>query len=358
MPEATKLRLQKTLTNHMSPPPISPLISIVVPCWNIENYISKCIVSILNQSYKNLEIIFVDDKSTDSTISIIKSFASNEKRIRIIERETNGGLGECRNSGILAATGELITFVDGDDELAPNTYEEVIKHYDPTIDVYWFGTRIIYDNNHNHEFKESDLNYYTIKHSGLYSISPEHLTEYDCSAWNKVYKRSLINNDFLFQGRYFEDACFFMRFFALPRNIFFINKQLYIYHRRTSSIMSNTFAKKEGYAIHHIYILDSIRNFWINSNLLPKHRKSFQRIVLDFFRFAYRFSPAYDRARVVNEMAVRLRQWDIGSEISPLLDEIRLGKYEIIFGTSKHLSFFAKIKLFLGFNNRKRRASI
>lgn len=122
-----------------------------------------------------------------------------------------------------------------------------------------------------------------------------------------------------------------MKFFAFPRKIFFIKKELYIYYRRQSSIMANTFQKKEGVAIHHLYILDDLYDFWTKKGLLPENRIEFQKIVLSFFSFAYKFSPTFERARVVSEMISRLRKWNIGFESSPILDYLYNGKYFISF---------------------------
>lgn len=91
--------------------------------------ISKCIDSLLTQTYKNLELIFLNDYSTDLTSEILESYSSRDSRIKIIHRKHNGGRSECRNTGILSASGELITFVDSADTLEPNAYEEVIRNY-------------------------------------------------------------------------------------------------------------------------------------------------------------------------------------------------------------------------------------
>lgn len=319
-----------------NPPPstnsstTSPLISVVVACWNVEKYISKCIDSLLAQSYKNLELILVDDCSTDLTAEILDSYSSRDSRIQVIHRRQNGGLGECRNTGILLANGELITFVDGDDTLEANAYEEVIKHYSQSIDVYWIGINVIYES--HHELQASDQNYYAIRHSGIHTISLDNLLDYDCSCCNKVFNRNKTKKDLIFSGKYYEDACFYMKFFAIPRKIYFIPKKLYNYYRHPISIMANTFNKKSNLALYHLFILDDIREFWLNNNLLPSYRLAFQRIISSFFRFAYKNSPAFERARVVSEIVTRLRKWNIGCEMDPILGHLQKGEYTITFG--------------------------
>lgn len=102
-------------------------ISVIIPCYNVEKYIEKCIDSILNQSFCNLEIILVDDCSTDGTWNLIKKYEGKYKNIRCIQNETNSGAGYSRNNGLQVAKYDLISFVDSDDYLEDNYYEEMLK---------------------------------------------------------------------------------------------------------------------------------------------------------------------------------------------------------------------------------------
>jgi len=101
-----------------------PRISVVVPVYNVEKYLERCVDSIKNQTFKDLEIILVDDGSKDSSGRMCDELKETDKRIRVIH-QANGGLGNARNSGLKAATGEYISFVDSDDYLALNTYEKL-----------------------------------------------------------------------------------------------------------------------------------------------------------------------------------------------------------------------------------------
>ena len=99
-----------------------PLISIIVPIYNIAEYASECIQSLINQTYKNIEIILVDDGSTDHSPVICDEFAEQDERIKVIHKR-NGGLSDARNAGLDVATGEYIGFVDGDDWVDEDMYE-------------------------------------------------------------------------------------------------------------------------------------------------------------------------------------------------------------------------------------------
>lgn len=102
------------------------MISVIVPIYNIQEYLPQCIDSIINQTYTELEIILVDDGSTDSGGSICDEYALNDSRVKVIHKK-NGGLVSARKAGIRAAHGEYITFVDGDDWIERDTYQKYLK---------------------------------------------------------------------------------------------------------------------------------------------------------------------------------------------------------------------------------------
>ena len=104
-------------------------ISVIVPVYNVESYLARCVDSILAQTYQNLEIILVNDGSRDASGSICDAYAQKDSRITVIHKE-NGGLSSARNAGIDAASGEYLTFVDSDDWIEPQTYE-------------WMGVQIV-----------------------------------------------------------------------------------------------------------------------------------------------------------------------------------------------------------------------
>ena len=165
-------------------------ISVVVPIYKVEKYIHKCIQSILAQTYKNLEIILVDDGSPDRCGAICDSYAKEDPRIKVIHKQ-NGGLSDARNAGIDAAEGGFIGFVDSDDYIAPQMYEQLIKQlvkYNADIAV---CKSISVKENQEAVFTDSD----TVR---VYEDNAARAMIYDndftVNAWNKLYRSKLFNN--------------------------------------------------------------------------------------------------------------------------------------------------------------------
>lgn len=305
-----------------------PLISVIICAYNVDKYIEKCIRSVINQSYRNLEIICVDDFSTDKTNDILHKYKLIDSRFKVISHTSNRGLSEARNSGIKHAKGDFISFIDGDDEIKLDTFEKLIPHFaDKTIDVVWFGMEIIYEA--QQQLKNSDANYYNVKHEGAGTITLEQLLDYDCSCCNKIFRRKLLTDNLMFHGRHYEDALFYMKFFAKSRKIFFVKEKYYIYYRHPVSIMSSTMNGKEGLSINHLFILDDLYKFWIEEKLLPNNNIVFNKIFAAYFWFAYRYCLPYERAWVIFEASKRLRAWDTGPYADPALRSLYDGSYEI-----------------------------
>src|SRR3954447_16249370 len=108
-----------------------PRVSVVVPIYNVEDYLAECLESLAAQTFEDLEVIMVDDGSTDGSAAIAESFAARDPRFKLVRR-VNGGLSAARNTGIEAATGEFLAFVDSDDLVAPDAYEKLVGTLDKT----------------------------------------------------------------------------------------------------------------------------------------------------------------------------------------------------------------------------------
>lgn len=168
-----------------------PLISIIIPAYNIENYIAKCLDSLLNQTYKNLEIIVVDDGSSDNTGKIIDDYACKYNNIKAIHKK-NGGVSAARNSGIEVANGDYIGFVDGDDTIDEEMFEVLIDNaikYD--ADISHCGYKMVFPSRIDYYYNteivvEQDNNLGLIDLLTGSRVEP--------GLWNKLYKKDLFND--------------------------------------------------------------------------------------------------------------------------------------------------------------------
>lgn len=193
---------------------LTPKVSIIVPVYNLENYIEQCVHSLLAQSYQNIEIILVDDGSKDASLSIIERLAASDSRI-VYTTQPNGGAAKARNTGLALATGEFITFVDGDDMLSPNAIADNISYFtDDKIDWVAFSIRRVDANGNYIQTKKgiySDFVVSTYEKITFESFVPyfysRKLSGVACAA---IYRKSSIDSISFVEGKYYEDGIYFI----------------------------------------------------------------------------------------------------------------------------------------------------
>lgn len=212
-----------------------PLISVLVPCYNVERYLRKCVDSILNQTYKNLEIWLVDDGSPDSCGQFCDEYAKIDDRIKVIHKE-NGGISDARNVAVDHATGEWITFVDSDDYVSVEYVEtlyNLVQKYDCEVSVACF--RNFYEGLDPQvpSFVCEDE-----KMTPMYAVEQMFYQEkFDTAPWGKLYHRRLFEKGIRYpKGLVFED--FHTTFLLLleSNGVAFTSKVIYFYLLRASSI--------------------------------------------------------------------------------------------------------------------------
>ena len=234
-----------------------PKISVIVPIYNVEKYLEKCLGSIINQTYKNLEIICVNDGSTDNSLEILKKYSNQDSRIIIIDKK-NGGLSSARNEGLKIATGEFIGFVDSDDYIESNTYEECILKFkeDITIDMVCFSFKFVYENS-EHIINSKIVNSpFEGKLDNNILIGKDILI----SVWSKLFRKAIVDkyNICFINGVLYEDNFFTNAFLLSSEKSYFINKPLYNYRQRVDSITGRTRAYETGLAIDLLRNLDEL----------------------------------------------------------------------------------------------------
>ena len=221
----------------------SPLISIIVPCYNVEKYLPKCINSIIRQTYNNLEIWLVDDGSPDRCGQICDEYAAIDNRIKVIHK-TNGGLSDARNVAIDKATGEWITFVDSDDYITADYIEtlyQLVEKYNCEVAV---ACHSIFKENEELLCNKEQL--IEEKMHPLYAVEQMFYQEkFDNSAWAKLYHRRLFESGIRYpKGLIYEDMATTYLLMLESNGVAYTNKVIYYYLLRESSIEGEYNPKK------------------------------------------------------------------------------------------------------------------
>ena len=239
------------------------LISVIIPIYNVENYISRCLDSVINQTYKKIEIICVDDGSPDNSIKILKEYEEKDNRIRIIRQE-NKGLSGARNTGIKNSKGEYIFFLDSDDWLPLNSlellYEDILLNKSD-ISVGNL-TKVYLKKNREIGLKNLEKNNYSLKNYLEYSINKKNFT---ANVVNKLYKtKIIIKNQILFKEKIlYEDFLFTIQYFIYCEKISVIEEVVYYYFLERENSIVNTVSKRDLEAFLNVI---EIENFLIKNN--------------------------------------------------------------------------------------------
>ncbi|MBQ8459063.1 glycosyltransferase [bacterium] len=238
-------------------------VSIIVPVYNVEKYLSRCLDSLINQTLKEIEIICVNDGSTDNSLSVLKEYADKDKRITIISQE-NGGLSSARNTGMNVVKGEYIGFVDSDDWVDLDFYEKLYnsaKKYECDIAAADFVRQ--HKNN-----KKKRLN---ITQEKVYETTPEKYlickTYREGCVWNKLYKTEFlkkINLKFVV-GIFYEDKDFTARSLHFSNKLVTVPDTYYNYFVNDKSIVKTRKNPKKDE--HYILVRQQVLKFIIDNNI-------------------------------------------------------------------------------------------
>lgn len=214
------------------------MISVIIPVYNVEKYIKECLDSVINQSYKDLEIILVDDGSTDRSGIICDEYAFKDNRIKVIHKE-NGGLSSARNIGMKIATGEFFTFIDSDDYIATSMIEEL---YNALIDT---SADLSICNISRKSYFEKNIVKNIIVHKKektLMLLLKE--KQIQTSACAKLYKKCLFDDIYYPDGKLYEDFGTTYKLIHRAQRIAHINTPMYYYRFNEVSITKSRFTNK------------------------------------------------------------------------------------------------------------------
>lgn len=269
------------------------LISVIVPIYKVEKYLNRCINSIVNQSYKNIEIILVDDGSPDKCGEICDEWVKKDKRIKVIHKE-NGGLSDARNAGIEIAQGEYLSFIDSDDYVHKDfikiLYENCLKN---NADISMCGVRQTdKDENINKEIKNENIKIIFSKDV----LERKH--NIYCVAWNKLYKKSIFSNIRYPKGKIHEDVAVIYKIMYYSNKIAVTDAELYFYFSAPESIMRSEFSEKR------LDILDGLKNEY--EFFIKKGEEKYAYFIL--VEFLNNILDIYEKSSEFNGDKVRLRR--------------------------------------------------
>lgn len=221
---------------------MNSLISIVVPVYNVQNYLDCCVKSLISQSYSNIEIILVDDGSTDNCANICDEWKKKDPRIRVIHKQ-NGGLSDARNAGMAMATGAYIGFVDSDDYIHKDMYRLLYENLlENNSDISACGIELFWDNDSKTKMLTNGFNgTLTAEEAMLAIINEDNLKQ---PVVNRLYKTDQIRNIVFPINKQHEDVFWSYQALGVVKKISVFDTPLYFYRQRQNSIMGSGFSLK------------------------------------------------------------------------------------------------------------------
>lgn len=251
----------------------NPKISVIIPVYNTEKYLAECLDSILNQTFSDIEVICIDDKSDDSSLDILKKYEKNDSRIRVFENEKNKGQGYSRNRGIQLARGKYINFTDADDYIPPYAYEKLYNYIELNDTDFVVGNASQF----NEHLIWKEYLFKTVFENIHESIPSTHISRnntlvYDTSPVNKLIKKSFLENkkiQFPEERIFYEDILFTIKLHCLSSKISILNEEIYFWRVRADS-SSTTQQVKQGKIknfIDRINIIKMIKDFMYENDV-------------------------------------------------------------------------------------------
>lgn len=276
-------------------------VSVIVPVYNVEEYLSSCLESIINQTYRDMEILCINDCSTDESMAVLKEYQQKDARIAILENEKNGGLAYTRNVGIKRASGEYILFVDSDDMIVPDLVESC-------IDVAAGNDMVCFDYQQVAADQAVITRQYAYRmREGSYSgeeffMESVRTDSIIFSAWSKLFRREFLleNRISFYEGILYEDMLFSFQCLIKAKMIYSLDRQLYKYRVRSTSIMTTKVGGKniESYIIS----ICELMQLYLNS----RFSRGMEQAVEGYIR------------KVSREYISVYRKWE-GQEFEPVL---------------------------------------
>ncbi len=281
-----------------------PCVSIIIPVYNVENYLRKCLDSVSRQTLKNIEILCIDDASSDGSLDIINEFAANDPRFVVIPQNREG-VGAARNKGIDRASGEYIGFVDSDDYIREDMFEKMYAAAKADdCDLVLCNSELVYGD--EPENPPALTSFCTQKSVGNHECSPRLLKELPTHIWSRIIRTSILKTTGIRfpVGVWYEDFCFHYMHYPHCDKVTFIPERLYYYRQRPGSIMNKTRNGKPAKVADSIRVIEDIYQHWNRNGFMASFRPQFLQIYMTSLRFFMSQGP-HENQRKEAENAIR-----------------------------------------------------
>lgn len=277
---------------------MSKLVSIIVPVYKVEQYLKRCMDSILNQTYKNIEVILVNDGSPDNCPALCDEYEKIDSRVRVIHKE-NGGLSSARNVALDTLNGDYVFFVDSDDWLALDTLEVLNEYLEKDYDMisfqrtYLTEEKVVEKGEKNP--KDMDVSQY---------IDASFLGRYDFFVTTKIFKTEVFNNVRFLEGRNYEDLEIMHRLFLNMKKVVGLDYFLYYYWKGNEGAITNTITMKnikdhylsanEIYRASKKYLEDRGKDA---SNIVAWYKVEMTQLYIDYLKSTDKDAELFDKIK-------------------------------------------------------------
>lgn len=295
-------------------------VSVIIPVYNVKDFLYQCISSVVNQTFKDIEIICVEDGSTDGSKELLQQIAKTDDRIKVVFNNKNLGLSASRNVGIKFAKANYLMFLDSDDYYRPNMVELMFNAIERNnVDVAVCNVEVFYEN--FNEQKKSDETYFKNPYRGFQRLTPSVVAKIsNVVAWNKIYKRKLINehNIRFPEGLLYESYPFWGAYCTVANSIYFIDSPLYKYRRRDGGIMAKTF-NKDSRSIDYVNSIIFFHDWLKREGHWDNYKWNFFRLFIFCAKAALNYSPEEEKKVITETIAKFLSKLEYTeTDVGPL----------------------------------------
>ena len=317
------------------------MISVIVPVKNVEKYLKECLSSVLSQSYKDFELICINDGSTDSSYDILKKFAKNDKRIVLISHAKSLGVSAARNAGLEIARGEFIFFLDSDDFLLPDSLERMNRLMTPDVDAVISSVKDIFDES----FPNVCGGGHSIPYQGKIRLDYADLFKFNQAVFPKLYRRERIKKlklsfptDLLWEDNYWH----WLYFSGMPC-VYFDQIPAYCYRRRLGSIMSSVFNRSNNRLSEHFDISRKIFEFYEQAHLMEHAAPHLVKLLENFLLFCLQHASIKESLICCDKCKELVSNYSLDVSSSWVLTQLVSNSCSVLLLADTDLDFVIKI---------------